>query len=178
MPPPPPAPVAALLADPQRHLAGTDARLTLALSRTLINEILAARPPDTPVEELFIDPDAANFFNLHLRVKAPVIGSVRRKLTIQPGPPVSFPEQPWLQFNITDGFKLLDKPIIKVMQGTIADRLPRGVELTSSYLRLHVPALLTAAGYQQLVPLLEELRLSSSEDVLNLLIHLRAAPTT
>ena len=168
------APIDNLLAEPQRHLAGTDARLTLPLTRSLLNEILAARPADTPVEELYVDPEPGNLFNLHLEVKAPVVGRVRRKITFRPGPPVRFPDQPWLQLTFTDGFRLLDKPLIRLMQGQIADRLPRGVELTSKYLRLHVPALLTAAGYQPLVPLIRELRLVSEEDRLVLGVHVRA----
>lgn len=156
-----PPPIQALLSDPQVHLAGTDLLLSLPLSRALLNEILAARPADVPVKELLLDPEAGNLFNLHLEVRAPVLGSVRRRITFKPGPAVSFPDQPWLHFDITDGFKMFDKPIIKLMQSQIAERLPRGIELTSDHLRLHVPALLTSAGYQQLVPLIKSLRLRS-----------------
>jgi hypothetical protein len=142
-------------------LGGTNVSISLPLSRTLLNEILAARPADVPVQELLLDPEAGNLVHLHLEVKAPVIGNVRRRITFRPGPAVSFPGQPWLHLDITDGFRLLDKPIIKLMQSQIAERLPRGIELTSNYLRLHVPALLTSAGYQQLVPLMKSLRLRS-----------------
>lgn len=122
-----------------------------------------------------LDPDEGNLAHLHLEVKAPVIGSVRRRLTLRPAGAVSFPDQPWLQIDITDGFRLLDKPIISLMQGQITEKLPRGIELTSGYLRLHVPALLTAAGYQALVPLIKRLQLTSKANQLVLTLHLLAA---
>jgi len=156
-----PEPFATILADPAAHLGGTDLTFELPLGRNLLNEMLDARPAGTPVEQLLLDPEAGNLVNLHLQVQAPVVGNVRRKLTLRPGPAVSFPDQPWLQIDITDGFRLFDKPIIKLMQGQIADKLPRGIELTSNHLRLHVPALLTSAGYQKLVPLIQQLRLRS-----------------
>lgn len=156
-----PPPLQTLLTNPQAHLTGTDLQLSIPLSRTLLNEILAARPADVPVNELLLDPEAGNLVNLHLEVKAPVLGSVRRRITFKPGPAVSFPDQPWLHLEITAGFKMFDRPVIKLMQGQIADRLPRGIELTSDHLRLHIPALLTSAGYQQLVPLIKSLRLRS-----------------
>jgi len=133
-----PPPIQALLANPQAHLVGTNLELSLPLSRTLLNEILAARPADIPVKELLLDPESGNLFNVHLEVKAPVLGSVKRRISFRPGPTVSFPDQPWLHLEITDGFRLFDKPIIKLMQSQIAERLPRGIELTSNHLRLHV----------------------------------------
>ncbi len=166
-----PQPLATILDNPAAHIGGTDATIDLNLGRTLLNEILAARPADTPVEELLLDPEAGNLVNLHLQVQAPVIGNVRRRLTLRPGPAVSFPDQPWLKIDITAGFKLFDKPIIKLMQGQIADKLPRGIELTSDYLRLHVPALLTSAGYQKLVPLIKQLQVTSEAN--RLVVHLQ-----
>ena len=68
----------------------------------------------------------------------------------------------------------MDKPIIKLMQGQIAEKLPRGIELTSAHLRLHVPALLTAAGYQKLVPLIKHLQLRSEANRLVLELHMVA----
>jgi len=166
-----PEPLAAILEDPTAHIGGTDATLDLCLDRALLNEVLAARPANTPVEELLLDPEAGNLVHLHLKVQAPVIGHVRRQITLRPGPAVTFPEQPWLRLDITAGFKLFDKPIIKLMQGQIAEKLPRGIELTSDHLRLHVPALLTSAGYQKLVPLIKELRLTSEAN--RLVVRLR-----
>lgn len=167
-------PLFALLQDPQRHLAGTDLRVVLPLSRTLLNEVLDARPADTPVQELMLDPDDGNLAHLHLQVKAPVVGTVRRKLTLRPGGPVSFPDQPWLHIDITDGFRMLDKPVIKLMQRQIAEKLPKSIELTADHLRLHVPAVLTAAGYQSLVPLVKRLQLQSRANQLVLTLHLLA----
>ena len=169
-----PAPLQAVLKNPDQHLAGTDLEVSLPVGRSFLNELLAARPSDTPVEELLLDPEAGNLVNLHLGVKAPVIGSVKRRITFQPAGEVSFPAQPWLHLDITDGFRLLDKPIIRLMQGQISERLPKGIELTSNHLRLHVPALLTAAGYQSLVPLIKKLQLSSEANVLIIQLHLKA----
>lgn len=173
MPTLPPA-LEALLADPEAHLSGTDVKLEMPLGRPLLNEILGARPADTPVEELLVDPEAGNLINVHLEVQAPVIGSVRRRITLRPRGIVAFPDQPWLHLDITDGFRFMDKPIIKLMQGQIAEKLPRGIELTADHLRLHLPALITAAGYQKLVPMIKHLQLSSQPNQLLVRLHLSA----
>ena len=172
--PPLPAPISALLRDPQAHLAGTDAQVTLVLDRVLLNELLDARPADTPVKELFLDPDEGNLVHLHLEVKAPVIGAVKRRITFRPSGPVTFPDNPWLQLDITGGFRLLDKPIIKLMQGQIAENLPKGIELPSRHLRLHIPALLTAGGYQAIVPMVKRLQLQSKANQLVITLHFLA----
>lgn len=169
-----PEPLATLLADPNAHLGGTHVRLSVPLGRTLLNELLAARPAGTPVQELLIDPEGGNLVNLHLEVQAPVVGNVRRRITFRPGQPVSFPTQPWLQLDITAGFKLFDKPILKLMQGQIDEKLPRGIELTSDHLRLHVPALLTSAGYQKMVPLIRKLWLRSEANRLVIELEIKA----
>lgn len=168
------SPVAVLLADPGRHLAGTDLRVHLPIGRALLNEILAARPADTPVEELYADPDEDNRLHLHLTATAPVVGRVRRRITFVPGPAVSFPDQPWLHLSIADGFKFFDKPLIGLMQGQIEQRLPEGVEFTAQHLRLHLPALLRRAGYQALVPLIHRLQLRSEPNQLILDLIIKA----
>jgi hypothetical protein len=101
-----------------------------------------------------------------------VIGLVKRRITLRPGGPVVFPQQSWLHFDITDGFRFMDKPIIKMMQGQIAEKLPKGIELSADYLRFHVPALLTTAGYQKLVPLIKQLQLRSEANRLVIDLHL------
>ena len=165
-----------LLTAPGAALAGTDLRLRLPVDRTLLNKILAARPDDTPLEQLYADPDPGNQLHVHLAADAPIIGTVERRITLMPGPAVSFPDQPWLHFDIVDGFKFLDKPLIKLLGGQLEERLPRGVELTTKYLRLHLPALLTAAGRQALVPLIHRLRLTSEDNKLVIDLHLKATP--
>jgi hypothetical protein len=59
-----------------------------------------------------------------------------------------------------------------MMQGQIAEKLPKGIELSADYLRFHVPALLTAAGYQKLVPLIKQLQLRSEANRLVIDLHL------
>ena len=169
-----PASLQAILALPQKHLAGTDLAIHLPLGRALVNEVLAARPPDTPVQELYMDPDPGNFIHIHLKAAAPVVGSITRRLTIQPGPPVSFPDQPWLHLTITDGFRFMDKPVIRLLQGTIAKKLPAGIEFTADHIRIHVPAMLKDAGYQQLVPLIKHFRILGGDNQIILQIHLKA----
>ncbi len=170
-----PAPLQALLSDPGKHLSGTDLQITLPLSRVLLNEILAARPANTPVQEILLDPEEDNLVRLHLAVKAPVIGAVKRRLTLRPGGPVSFPDYPWLHIDILAGFRLFDKPVINLMQSQIAEKLPRSLRLTSDHLRLHVPALLKAMDLQELVPLIKRLQLQSRANQLVLTLHLTAA---
>ncbi|NJC25370.1 hypothetical protein [Neolewinella antarctica] len=168
------APIKALLEAPRDHLAGTDMWIKLPLGRTLINEVLAARPPDTPVKDLFMDPDPGNLIHIHLEAAAPVVGSIRRRLTFKPGPAVTFPDQPWLHLDITEGFKFMDKPVIRLLQSTIEKKLPKGIEFSSDYLRIHVPAMLTKAGYQKLVPLIRHLEIRGGDDQIILLFHLKA----
>ena len=168
-----PAPLQAVLADPQ-HLSGTNVQITLPVSRYLLNEVLAARPANTPLEAILLDPEEGNLARLHLAIQAPVIGAVKRRLTLRPGGPVSFPGQPWLQLDIVDGFRLLDKPIIKLMQGQIDERLPRSLQITTNYLRLHVPALLRALEFEALIPLVKRLQLSFTANQLVITLHIVA----
>ena len=166
--------LAAAFTDPGGSFAGTDLRITIPLTRALLNQVLAARPGGTPISELHLDPEAGNKFRVHLAANAPILGRVARRITLVPGPPVSFPEQPWLQFAITDGLKFLDKPLINLVQGLVESRLPRGVDINSSLIRIHVPALLTHLGYRQFVPLLHRVHLTSQSNRLLLDIHLLA----
>ncbi len=161
-----------LLSHPARALAGTDLRIRLPLDRTLLNKLLEQRPADGPLDQLYLDPDPGNQVHVHIAVDAPIIGTVERRITLMPGAAVSFPDQPWLQFDIVSGLKFLDKPLIKLLSGQLEARLPKGVELTTSYLRFHLPALLTAAGRQALVPLIRELRVTSEDNKLVLDLRL------
>ncbi len=166
--------VRAALDNPSAAMAGTDLRITLPLTRALLNEILAARPANTPVRELLIDPNSRNRFRLYLKAQAPVVGVISRQILIAPGMPVTFPDQPWLRFNIEEGLGFLDRSLISVLQGQIESKLPQGIELTSKYLRIHVPALLNHLGYQQLVPLIHYLEVRSDANLLTLDLHLKA----
>ena len=166
--------VSAALENPSAALAGTNLEITLPLTRSLLNEVLAARPANTPVRELLIDPDARNRFRVFLTANAPVVGSISRKIMFAPQLPVTFPDQPWLRFDIIEGLGFLDRSLISALQGVIESKLPKGVELTSKYLRLHVPALLNHLGYQQLVPLIRHLEVRSEPNRLLLLLHLQA----
>ncbi len=171
------SPLTALLKDPGGYLEGTDLQITLPLTRALLNEVLAARPAHTPVKELYLDPEENNRFRVHLAANAPVLGTVSRRITLVPGPAVTFPAQPWLTFSIVDGLKFLDKPLINLLQGQVEARLPSGIVINSKFIRIHLPALMTYLGYQQLVPLLHSLRVSSEANRLLLHVHLRADST-
>ncbi|CAH0999501.1 hypothetical protein LEM8419_00801 [Neolewinella maritima] len=168
--------VATAFRDPTGSFAGTDVRIALPLTRNLLNEVLAARPSGTPITELYIDPEAGNQFRVHLAANAPVVGRVTRRITLVPGPAVTFPAQPWLQFAITDGLKFFDKPLINLVQGQVERRLPKGVDVSSSRIRIHVPALMTHLGYQAFVPLLHKIQITSEANRLQLHLHLLAAP--
>ena len=174
MPPFPTNLATAVLENPSAALGGTDLRITLPLTRALLNEVLAARPPDTPVRELLSDPNSRNRFRVFLKAQAPVVGTISRQILFAPGMPVTFPDQPWLRFNIEEGLGFLDRSLISVLQGQIERRLPRGIELTSKYLRIHVPALLNHLGYQQLVPLIQLLEVRSEANLMTLNLYLKA----
>jgi hypothetical protein len=178
MPTAPRALVDSVLANPAAALGGTDLSITLPLSRILINKVLSARPAGTPIQEIYLEPLPSNYFRVNLSAMAPVIGIVTRHILLAPGPAVSFPDQPWLRFDIVKGLKFLDKPLINLVRGQLEARLPRGVRVSSDHLHLHVPALLTSLGYQSLVPLLHRLQITSEADRLVLHLHLLVpAPT-
>ncbi|PPK88650.1 hypothetical protein CLV84_1620 [Neolewinella xylanilytica] len=164
----------ALFTQPAAALTGTDLQIHLPLTRVLLNEILAARPANTPIRELLIDPNDRNRFRVHLTAEAPIVGTVSRQIRLAPGMPVSFPDQPWLEFRIEEGLGFFDRSLISVLQGQIEKRLPRGIELTSKNLRIHVPALLAYLGYQQLAPLIESLEIKSEASRLLVNLHLKA----
>jgi hypothetical protein len=168
-----PAALEAILTNPTRYLSGTDLKIKLPLGRPLLNAILEARPDDVPVEELLLDPLDDNKFVLHLEVQAPVIGRVRRAITFSSKRTVLFPEKPWLHLDIINGFKLFDKPILKLLHGQLTERLPKGVELTTEYLRIHLPTLLSAAGQEAIIPLLHRLALRSEQHRLLLYLHIK-----
>ncbi|MEM6769226.1 MAG: hypothetical protein AAF597_01470 [Bacteroidota bacterium] len=153
------------------HLSGTDVRLAIPISRRLLNEVLAARPAEVPIDQLLLNPEANNTVRLHLAVRAPVIGAVKRQLTLRPAGPVSFPQQPWLHVDIVDGFKLFDKPVINLLQRQIDEKLPKSLQITPDYLRLHIPALLKSLGYQAFVPLIKRLKLEARDNQLVVLVH-------
>jgi hypothetical protein len=164
-----------VIADPAASFGGTDLQITLPLGRALLNEVLAARPAGTPIQELYLDPEANNRFRVFLAADAKVLGTVTRRVLLAPGPAVRFPDQPWLRFDIIDGLKFLDKPLINLVQGQLEKRLPRGVDVNSRHIRIHVPALLTHLGYQQLVPLIQRLQVVSEANRLVLHLHLIAS---
>ncbi|MEM9928694.1 MAG: hypothetical protein AAF840_02640, partial [Bacteroidota bacterium] len=96
-----PPPLQALLADPEKHLAGTDVKLEVPIGQALLDAALDARPEDVPIDELRLFPQTDNVFYVLLVVQAPFLGSVRRELEIRSRGVMAFPDQPWLQFDIT-----------------------------------------------------------------------------
>lgn len=157
------------------HLQGTDLRFRIPIDQLLLQRVLAARPQDTPLEDLTLLPQTDNKLLLGLSGRVPVIGLIQRQLVLQPGPAVTFPDQPWLRINILSGFRLLDKPLISLLQKQIAERLPAGTAFTGEYLQLHVPALLNRLGYQAFVPLIQQFQLNAHNGKLILTLHLKAS---
>jgi hypothetical protein len=154
-------------------LAGTDLLVRLPVRQRLINAALAAQSP-APVRELRIDCGADNLATLHLEVDAPIVGRTRRELSLRINGDVRPGQQDIIDIDILAGLQFLDKPLINLARGIIAEKLPAGVELTSKRLRIHFSQLLTALDYGYVLPLLDAVRIESHAGQLQLLLHLKA----
>ena len=154
-------------------LAGTDLLIRLPIRQRLINAVLAEQTP-APVRELRLELLADNFARLHLEVDAPIVGLTRRELTLRIQGDLRPGQQDILDFDILDGLQFFDKPIIKLAQGMLAEKLPAGVELSSKRLRIHFSRLVAELGHGYVLPLLHALRIESHPDRLQLLLHVQA----
>jgi hypothetical protein len=153
-------------------LAGTNLAISLPISEGLLQEVLDARPPDTPVKELKVQLLADSEAILHLAVDAPVIGMTNRTLrlklrgTVEPG------RQDWLHFDITDGLRFFDKPLLGIVGKLVADKLPGGVRLDSNTLSIHHGEMLNKADIGYLYPAVSAARLESRQGQLVVNLHL------
>ncbi|MEL6274600.1 MAG: hypothetical protein AAFU03_05835, partial [Bacteroidota bacterium] len=82
-------------------------------------------------------------------------------------------KQNWLHFDIVDGLRFFDKPLINLGKGIIAEKLPGGVELSSERLSIHFSQLVNSLGYGYLVPIIAAARLGSERDTLIFNLHLK-----
>jgi hypothetical protein len=154
-------------------LSGTDLLVRLPISQKLLNTALAARPA-SPVQDIRLELLADNRALLHLEVEAPIVGRTRRELHLRINGDLRPGERDTLDFDIIDGLKLFDKPIIQFARGVIEQQLPAGIELNSKRLRIHFSRLVTALGYGYVLPLINAARLESYPEQLQLLLHLKA----
>ncbi len=154
-------------------LAGTDLLIRLPVRQRLINAALVAQSP-APVRELRLDCGADNLATLHLEVDAPLVGRTRRELRLRINGDVRPGQQDIIDIDILAGLQFLDKPLINLARGIIAERLPAGVELTGKRLRIHFSQLLTALDYGYALPLIDAVRIESHAGQLQLLLHLKA----
>lgn len=155
-----------------KDLAGTNLAASLPVAEELVNYVLAARP-DSAVKELkafLVDNDQAV---LRIGVDTPVLGYQRRNLrlrlrgTVEPG------RQEWLYFDVIDGLKFMDKPLLNAARNLLADRLSGGFHFGSEGFALHLGVILQKAGYGYLWPALKALQLHSEQGKLIINMHLK-----
>ena len=152
-------------------LAGTNLAISLPVSEGLLQEVLDARPPDTPVKELKVQLLADNSAVLQLAVDAPVVGITRRTLRLTLRGTVESGRQDWLHFDITDGLRFLDKPLLGIVGKLLADKLPGGVKLDSDTLSIHLGEMLNKAGLGYIYPAVSAARLESRQGQLVINLH-------
>ena len=156
-------------------LAGTDLTIILPISEGLLQEILDARPPNTPVKELNVQLLNKNEAILQLAVDAPVVGMTRRTLRLDLRGTVEPNRQDWLHFDITDGLRFFDKPLLGIIGKLLADKLPGGVKLDSDTLSIHLGEMMDKAGLGYVYPAVASANLESRKGQLVVNLHVVVA---
>ncbi len=159
-----------LLAGDTQGLAGSQLTLDIPVEEGFINNLFALRPV-SPLERLAVEALANDQLFLHLAANLPALGRQERKLRLQMRAAYVSGQQEWLHFDILEGLKLLDKPLIAISQSLLSEKIPKGMQLNSKLLSLHLPSLVAQAGKGQLLPFIRQLQLQSEAGKLRLLLE-------
>lgn len=154
-------------------LDDTNLALELPVSESLFQEIMDARPPGGPLKKLgfqFLDNNRAL---VQLSARVPVLGVVSRTLALQVGGEYERGRAGLLRFEIVDGLKMLDKPIINLLQSQVEKRLPAGIDLNARIVTIDLPKLLNALGQKHLLGLIAGAKLGSRTNQLVIFLHLQ-----
>lgn len=154
-------------------LAGTNLAISLPLSEELVQELLDARPEDTPVKELRVKLLGNDEAALQIAVDAPIVGLTKRTLRLKLSGTVTPGSQDWLHFDITDGLRFLDKSLLGIVGKFLADKLPGGVKLDSNTLAIHLGEMLNKGNLGYLYPAVSAARLESRQKQLVINLHLQ-----
>lgn len=155
-------------------LEGTDLALEVPISVRLIQEVLDSRSADGPLEELSLELLNKNRAILSFAADAPVIGVVRRELSLELRGEYDQTTGGHIVFDIVDGLKLFDKPIINLLQGQVESKLPAGISLNAKQIAIQPAQLLNALGYGYLETVLTSGKLETRQNQLVVFLHLKA----
>lgn len=159
-----------LLSGNTQGLAGSQLTLDIPLKEDFVNDLLAQRPA-SPLATLTVEALANDQLLLYLAAILPAVGRQERKLRLQMRANYVPEQQEWLHFDILEGLRLLDKPLIAIGQSILSEKIPTGVQLNSKLLSLHLPSLLARAGKTPILALIRQLQLKSEAGKLRLLLE-------
>lgn len=155
-------------------LAGTNLALELPISGQLFQQLMDARPAGGPIQRLnfrFLDGNRAI---IDLAADAPVVGTINRELALVLHGEYDRQQGGLIYFDIVDGLKLFDKPVINLLQGAVEKKLPAGIELNSKRISIDFPRLLTDLGHGYLLGLIAGAKMETRADRLVLFLHFQA----
>ena len=159
------------------HLAdvqGTNLAIELPISVRLLQEVLDARPPGGPLKELSIRLLSKNRAILSIGAEAPFVGLVRRELSLHLSGAYDRNEGGLIILDIVDGLKLIDKPIISLLQSQVDSKLPAGVDLNAERIVIDPVKLIHGLGHGYLLQLLAGGKIETRSDQLIIFAHLKA----
>lgn len=160
-----------LLAGDLSGLSGSNLQIDLPMKQRLVNQLLQERPK-SPLETLEIEALANDQLWLQLAANLPAVGLQERKLRLQLQAHYQAGQNEWLHFDILEGLKFFDKPLISVANRLLIEQIPQGVALSSQRLSLHLPSLARMAKKEALLPHLQSLHIKSQAGQIHFALHI------
>ncbi len=160
-----------LLSGDLSGLKGSHFQIDLPMKQRLINQLLQ-EGIQTPLEALQIEALPNNQLWLHLAAHLPAVGRQERKLRLQLQAHYQASQQEWLHFDILEGLKFFDKPLLSVANRVLSEKIPQGVELSAQRLSLHLPSLARMAKKEALLTHLQSLRIHSQAGLVQLVLQI------
>lgn len=158
-----------LQADGFREVAGAKVSADIPIAERLLNEVVAASlPPNLPVREVSIRPEAGNQFSVRVTPRAGLLPPVTLKLEIEQQP--DFPGSPVLTLRMKTmgglfGFAAAALPIGKM--------LPPGVRLEGERILVDLHAMAARHGFGDLLQHVRQLRVTTEPGLV--ILQLNAA---
>lgn len=152
-----------------RDIAGARVAAAIPVSERLINELVAATmPPNLPVREVSVRPEANNRFSVRLTPRASMLPQLTLKLDIERQP--EFPSSPVLVLRMATmgglfGLAGAALPLDKMM--------PPGVRLDGERILVDLRAMAAQHGFADVLQYVRDLRVTTEPG--RLLLHVDAA---
>jgi hypothetical protein len=152
-----------------RDIAGTRINAAVPVSARLINEIVAASiPPNVPVREVSIRPEAGDQFSVRITPRASLLPQLTLRLQIERQP--EFPSFPVLVMRMKTmgglfGFATAALPI--------GSMLPPGVRLEGERILVDLAAMATQRGMGEALQYVRRLAVHSEDG--RVILHIEAA---